>query len=147
MKGRGEDALAAWLQPRLQAAMQDATVALRLHPQREAEGNKSPDFVLDMEVRVPLFDGLPLVVNVPILLEVEAAGFDGALMDLERYVTRSVDGSGRQAPAIALPFVVATEAAAGQRMAIVRQLPVQFRAVEIAIPQAKRAEWAPEEPP
>lgn len=146
MKGRGEDALAAWLQPRLQAAMQDATVALRLHPQREAEGNKSPDFVLEMEVRVPLFDGLPLVVKVPILLEVEAAaGFDGALMDLERYVTRSVDGSGRQAPAIALPFVVATGAAAGQRMEIVRQLPVQFSAVEIAIPAAKRATRSPSE--
>lgn len=139
MKGRGEDAMAAWLQPRLQAAMQDATVALRLHPQREAESNKSPDFILEMEVRVPLFDGWPLVVKVPILVEVEAAaGFDGALMDLERFVSRSVDGSGRQASAIALPFVVATGAAAGQRMEIVRQLPVQFQAVEIAIPQAKR---------
>ena len=135
MKGRGEDAMAAWLQPRLQAAMQDATVTLRLHPQREAESNTSPDFVLEMEVRVPLFDGVPLVVKVPILLEVEAgAGFEGALMDLERYVTRSVDGSGRQPPAISLPFIVATEAAAANRLEVVRQLPVQFSAVELPIP-------------
>ncbi len=136
MKGRGEDSLAAWLLPRLQAAMQDATVQLRLHPQREAERNKSPDFVLEMEVRVPLFDGVPLVVQVPILVEVEAgAGFENGLQDLERYVERSSDGSGRQAPAIQLPFVVATEAAAGNRAVVVRSLPVQFLAVEVAVPR------------
>ena len=134
--GRGEDAMAAWIHQRLQAAMQESTVALRLHPQRSGETNKSPDFVLEMEVRVPLFDGWPLVIQVPILVEVEAgAGFEGALLDLERFVTRSVDGSGRQPPVISLPFVVATEADAHNRQELVRQLPVIFTAVEVAIPK------------
>lgn len=134
MKGRGEDAFAAWLQPRMQAAMQDATVHLRLHPQREAELNKSPDFIIELEVRVPLFDGWPLVVQVPILVEVEAgAGFEGAVQDLERFVDRSTDGSGRQAPVIKLPFVVATEANAHNRAEYVRILPVRFEAVEVGL--------------
>jgi len=136
MKGRGEDAMAAWIQSRLQAAMQEATVQLRLHPQRSAESNRSPDFVLEMEVRVPLFDGWPLVVKLPILVEVEAgAGFEGALQDLERFVERSIDGSGRQPPAIELPFVAATEDDAGNRCELVRHLPVRFVAVEVPVPR------------
>lgn len=136
MKGRGEDAFAAWLQPRLQAAMQDATVHLRLHPQREAELNKSPDFVLELEVRIPLFEGRPLVVQVPILVEVEAGGgFAGGMQDLERFVERSTNGSGRQAPLMEVPFVVATEADAGNQAELVRQLPVRFVAIEVPWPK------------
>lgn len=135
MKGRGEDTMAAWLQSRLPSAMQDATVHLRLHPQRSAETNQSPDFILQLEVRVPLFDGVPLVVLVPILVEVEAgAGFENALLDLERYVERSIDGSGRQPVAISLPFVAATQAGARNRVEIVRQLPVRFDVVEVVVP-------------
>ncbi len=136
MKGRGEDAMAAWLHNRLQAAMQEATVELRLHPQRSAQANKSPDFIVEMQVRVPLFDRQPLVVQVPLLVEVEAiAGVEGALQDLERYVERSTDGSGRQAPAIVLPFVAATLADTGFRAEVVRTLPVRFEVVEIALPE------------
>ena len=136
MKGRGEDAMAAWLQSRVQAAMQESTVHLRLHPQRSAQANQSPDFVIEVEVRVPLFAGRPLVVKVPILVEVEAgAGFEGALQDLERFVARSGDGSGRQQPVIVLPFIAATEADAQNRLEVVRPLPVCFTAVEVPLPE------------
>ncbi len=79
---------------------------------------------------MPLFEGHTVVVRVPIMVEVEAgAGFDGALLDLERFVERSVDGSGRQAPSIQLPFIAATERAGGRSLEIVRALPVRFEAV------------------
>jgi hypothetical protein len=136
MKGQGEDRLAAWLQGRLQAATQESTVQLRLHPQREGARNRSPDFVLELEVRVPLFAGAPLVVRAPLLVEVEAvAGVEGALLDLQRYVERSTDGSGRQPAAIELPFVVATGADGGARRTIERQLPVRFQLIEVPLPE------------
>lgn len=136
MKGRGEDRTAAWLKSRLQRAELDATVELRYQPRRSAEGNQSPDFVIEVEVRVPLFDGHIAVLRAPILIEVEAgAGLSGALQDLERFVARSGDGSGRQAPAIELPFVAATGRAGGAAREVVRMLPVRFSAVEVALPE------------
>ena len=136
MKGRGEDRTAAWLKSRLQRAELDATVALRYEPKRSADRSKSPDFIVEVEVRLPLFDGHIVVLRAPILIEVEAgAGFEGALQDLERFVERSVDGSGRQAPVIELPFVAATERAEGQAREVVCMLPVRFSAVEVAIPE------------
>jgi len=134
MKGRGEDAMAAWLRSRLQRAELDATVRLRLDPKRSATRSKSPDFVVEAEIRVPLFDGRVVVLRAPILVEVEAgAGFDGALVDLERFAERSADGT--QPPAIELPFIAATEEAGGREREVVRMLPVRFRAVEIALPR------------
>ncbi|MFO0761286.1 MAG: hypothetical protein U0359_32710 [Byssovorax sp.] len=133
MKGRGEDRTAAWLKARLQRAELDATVRLRYDPQRSSEHNKSPDFAVEVEVRVPLFDGHVVVLKAPILIEVEAgAGFENALVDLERFVERS--GDGRQAPVIELPFVAATEQAEGRARELVRTLPVRFRAVEVSVP-------------
>ena len=136
MKGRGEDQTAAWLRARLQRAELDATVTLCLEPKRSAEKNQCPDFVVQVEVRVPLFEGHIAVLKAPILIEVEAgAGLEGALQDLERFVERSVDGSGRQGPVIELPFVAATGRGEAQRRQVIRQLPVRFTAVELAIPQ------------
>ena len=136
MKGRGEDETAAWLRARLQRAELDASVELRYDPKRSAEGNKCPDFMVEVEVRLPLFDGHIVVLRAPILIEVEAgAGFEGALQDLDRFAERSADGSGRQAPAIELPFIAATERAEGQMREVVHMLPVRFSAVEVAIPE------------
>lgn len=136
MKGRGEDEMAAWLKARLQRAELDATVTLCLEPKRSAGRNQSPDFVVQVEVRVPLFEGHIAVLRAPILIEVEAgAGLEGALQDLERFAERSVDGSGRQGPVIELPFVAATGRSGGERRQLVRQLPVRFTAVELAMPQ------------
>jgi hypothetical protein len=133
MKGRGEDRTAAWLKARLQRAALDATVELRLDPQRSATGNQSPDFVVQVEVRLPLFDGHIAVLRAPILVEVEAgAGFDGALQDLERFAARSATGA--QAPLVELPFVAATGRAEGRAREVVRMLPVRFAAVEVAVP-------------
>ena len=134
-KGRGEDRMAAWLKSQRQRAERDATVTLRYDPKRAAAGNQCPDFIIEMEVKVPLFDRHVVVVRAPILIEVEAgAGLEGALADLDRFVDRSTDGSGRQAPAIELPFVAATLRDGEQRTETVRTLPVRFRAVEIALP-------------
>jgi hypothetical protein len=136
MKGRGEDRTAAWLKARLQRAALDATVELRLDPQRSASGNQSPDFVVQVEVRLPLFDGHIAVLRAPILVEVEAgAGFDGALQDLERFAARSA--AGEQAPLVELPFVAATGRAEGHAREVVRMLPVRFAAVEVAIPDER----------
>jgi hypothetical protein len=136
VKGRGEDETAAWLKARLQRAELDATVSLRLEPKRSAERNQSPDFVVHVEVRVPLFEGHIAVLRAPILVEVEAgAGLEGALQDLERFVERSLDGSGRQEPVIELPFVAATGRGEGKRRQVVRPLPVRFTAVELVLPQ------------
>lgn len=134
MKGRGEDAVAAWLHQRLDAAALDATVELRLHPQRASDANACPDFLLQVVVRVPLLPGRPLVLRLPVLLEVEACSdLDAALADLERFVERSVDGSGRQPPAIELPFVALTGIGGGKPAPLVRQLPVRFVVVEVAV--------------
>lgn len=74
------------------------------------------------------------MLRVPVLIEVEArSDLDAALADLERFVERSGDGSGRQAPAIELPFVALTAAGAGGRVRVVRQLPVAFAVVETAV--------------
>lgn len=133
MKGRGEDRTAAWLKARLQRAELDATVELRLDPQRSAPGNQSPDFVVQVEVRLPLFDGHIAVLRAPILVEVEAgAGFEGALHDLERFAARSATGA--QPPLVELPFVAVTGRAEGRAREVVRTLPVRFAAVEVAIP-------------
>lgn len=137
MKGRGEDVMVAWLKGRLPEAAETATVRLRLDPKRAAERNKSPDFIVEMTVRVELIPGRWMQVKVPLMVEVEAgAGFSGALEDLERFVTRSNDGSGKQECAIELPFIAATEADAGAVKDVIRQLPVRFKAVEVAIPKA-----------
>jgi hypothetical protein len=143
MKGRGEDDMAAWLRARLRRAELDATVELRYDPKRSSSGSQRPDFIVEVEVRVPLFEGHVAVLRAPILVEVEAgAGLDGALQDLEHFVERSGDGSGRQAPAIELPFVAATGRAEGRSREVVRMLPVRFRAVEIAVPERPEGESA-----
>ena len=85
---------------------------------------------------MPLLPGLPLLLRVPVLIEVEAcAGLDEAMADLERFVERSVDGSGRQGHAIELPFVALTGRGADGRARVVRQLPVRFVVVEAPLPQ------------
>jgi len=132
MKGRGEDRMAAWLKERLPRAELDATIRLKYVPNRAATTNQSPDFLVELEVRIPLFPETPLVVRVPLLVEVEAgAGFETALLDLERFVERSTDGSGRQPPVVELPFVAATESGGDRRLEVVRVLPVRFTAVEV----------------
>ena len=133
--------MVAWLKGRLPEAEHTANVRLRLDPKRAAEKNKSPDFIVEMTVRVELIPGRWMEVRVPLMVEVEAgAGFTGALEDLERFVTRSTDGSGKQDCAIELPFVAATEADRGATKDIVRQLPVRFKAVEVAIPKIDRTD-------
>ena len=47
MKGRGEDAMAAWLTTQLARATQDTTVSLRLDPKRADERNACPDFIIE----------------------------------------------------------------------------------------------------
>ena len=65
MKGRGEDRMAAWLKERLPRAELDATIRLKYVPNRAATTNQSPDFLVELEVRLPLFPETPLVVRVP----------------------------------------------------------------------------------
>ena len=138
MKGRGEDSMLAWLAQRIPAAQDSAVVRMHIDPKRSAETNKSPDIIVDVELRLELIPGHVSVIKVPLMVEVEAgAGFSGALEDLERFVTRSTDGSGKQACVIELPYVAATEANAGASKDGVRNLPVRFKAVEVAIPQAR----------
>jgi hypothetical protein len=150
VKGRGEDRTARWLYDRLERAALDATVSLRLHPQRESASNACPDFLLLVEVRVPLLPGRALVFRVPALVEVEACSdLDGAMADLERFVERSGDGSGRQEAVIELPFVALTRdggegdggrvgdgrraAPCGRQRTVTRRLPVRFEIVEAAM--------------
>ena len=41
--------------------------------------NLRPDFIVEMEVRIPFFEGQTVIVRAPIMVEIEAgAGFDGA---------------------------------------------------------------------
>jgi len=136
MRGRGEDAMMAYLRRELAGVARRSVVELRFHPNRTDAYNKSPDFIVDMTVTVPLFrDGPPLQVKVPLLVEVEAgAGFEAGLKDLERFVERVNKGSVPGGPPIELPFPVATEAEAGKARELVRQLPIAFRAHEIPIP-------------
>lgn len=138
MKGRGEDSMLAWLAQRVSVAQDGAVVRLHIDPKRSAETNKSPDIIIDVEIRLEIIPGYVSVVKIPLMIEVEAgAGFSGALEDLERFVTRSNDGSGRQACVIELPYLAATEANTGASKDIVRNLPVRFKAIEVSIPQAR----------
>ncbi|MCB9779743.1 MAG: hypothetical protein H6742_14355 [Alphaproteobacteria bacterium] len=134
-KGRGEDAMEAYLRRHLQRAAEDATVTLEYHPQRADAYNKSPDFIIDAVVRVELLPNCPVVVRFPILVEVEAgAGFSGGKEDLDRFVARSRRGVDPLGPRIELPFVIATEAEAGCFETRDEELPVRFVIREIAIP-------------
>ncbi len=135
MKGRGEDALAAFLRRHLRRAELASSVELRCDPQRSAGENQSPDFIVHAEVRVPLFDGHVAVIEAPIFVELEAGGgFEAGLCDLERFVLRSTDGSRRQASVVALPFVVVTEAGGQRSRSLERVLPVRLQVTEVPAP-------------
>lgn len=137
-KGRGEDRVSDWLRRSLLRAEQNSTVRLVLHPQHADPTNRCPDFVVEAEVRVPLFPHHAVRVRVPLLIEVEAGmGFEGAREDLEKYLVRTVRAveSGVSAAPITLVFVVATEADAGQHAEVDAMLPVRFEAVEVPIPE------------
>jgi hypothetical protein len=136
MRGRGEDEMMMYLRRHLAQAERDAVVQLTFHPNRTDPYNKSPDFIVDMLVTLPLFASRPaLRFKVPLLVEVEAgAGFGGGLEDLERFVDRVNAGVGPGGPPIELPFPIATEADSGKERDVVRDLPILFRAREIAIP-------------
>ena len=84
MRGRGEDAMMEYLRRELAEAERTAVVELTFHPNRTDAYNKSPDFIVDMVVTIPLFrTGPPLRAKVPLLMEVEAgAGFEAGLVDL-----------------------------------------------------------------
>jgi hypothetical protein len=99
--------------------------------------NKSPDFIIDMIITLPLFQSeAPLRFKIPVLVEVEAgAGFDGGLDDLDRFVVRVNAGVGPGGPPIELPFPIATEADSGKERNLVHHLPVLFQAREIGIPK------------
>jgi hypothetical protein len=137
MRGRGEDEMMVYLRRQIAEAARNAIVELTFHPNRTDVYNKSPDFIGDMVVSVPLFRSVPpLRVKVPLLVEVEAgAGFEGGLDDLERFVSRTNTGVSPVGPPIELPFPIATEANGGKERRIVRNLPVLFLANEIAIPE------------
>jgi hypothetical protein len=136
MRGRGEDAMMEYLRRELAEAERGAVVELTFHPNRTDAYNKSPDFIVDMVVTVPLFrTGPPLRVKVPLLVEVEAgAGFEAGLADLVRFVQRTRVGHPIDAP-IELPFPIATESDSGSVRELVHELPIRFRAYEIAIPK------------
>jgi hypothetical protein len=137
MKGRGEDAMMEYLRRELAEVQRNAIVELTFHPNRTDAYNKSPDFIVDMVVTVPLFrTGPPLRVKVPLLVEVEAgAGFEAGLADLARFVQRTRLGQIPTDAPIELPFPVATEADSGNVRELIHELPIRFRAHEIAIPK------------
>jgi hypothetical protein len=138
VKGRGEDQLAAFLRQNLRRAELGASVELRFDPQRAATGNKSPDFLIHAEIRVPVFDGQVAVIEAPILVELEAgSGFEAGLADLERFVERSTDGSRRQRAVITLPFVVLTEAGLARTRSLERVLPVRLQVSEALAPRGR----------
>jgi hypothetical protein len=136
MRGRGEDDMMEYLRRELPEAERNAVVELTFHPNRTDAFNKSPDFIVDMVVTVPLFrSGPPLRVKVPLLVEVEAgAGFEAGIADLERFVERTRTGVNPVSLPIELPFPVATESDGGKMRELVREVPILFRAHEIAIP-------------
>jgi hypothetical protein len=140
MTGRGEDTMMAYLRRELPHAERGAVVELTFHPNRTDAYNKSPDFIVDMAVTLPLFSsGPPLRVKVPLLVEVEATGFEAGIADLERFVERTRAGVIPVGVPIELPFAVATESDGGKSREFVHELPVLFRAHEIAIPKPRRA--------
>jgi|SRR6266540_5595380 hypothetical protein len=136
MKGRGEDTVLAHIKRELREAERHATIKLTPHPNRSDRYNKSPDFIVDLEVTIPLFPSeRPLRVKVPLLIEVEAgAGFEAGLQDLERYVTRVATDRSHAGPPIILPFPIATEANRGRQRELIRTLPIKFVAFEMPIP-------------
>ena len=136
MKGRGEDAVLAHIKRELREAERQATIKLAPHPNRSDRHNKSPDFIVELEVTIPLFPAArPLRVKVPLLIEVEAgAGFEAGLQDLERYVARAATDRSPTGPPIMLPFPIATEANLRKHRELVRTLPIKFVAFEMAIP-------------
>jgi hypothetical protein len=129
-----------YLRWEVQEAERRSIVELTFHPNRTDPYNKSPDFIVDLKVTVPLFrTSRPLQVKVPLLVEVEVgAGFEGGLEDLERFVSRSRAGVDAVGPPIELPFSIATEAGAGKERSLKRELPVLFRAREVVIPSSDR---------
>jgi hypothetical protein len=137
MRGRGEDAMMEYLRRELAEAERSAVVELTFHPNRTDAYNKSPDFIVDMVVTLFLFrTGPPLRVKVPLLVEVEAgAGFEAGLADLVRFVQRTRLGQTPTDAPIELPFPVATESDSGNVRELVHELPIRFRAHEIAIPR------------
>lgn len=137
MRGRGEDAMMEYLRRELAEVERSAIVELTFHPNRTDAYNKSPDFIVDMVVTVPLFrTGPPLRVKVPLLVEVEAgAGFEAGLGDLMRFVERTRKGQTSAEAPIELPFPVATESDGGNVRDLIYELPIRFRAQEIAIPK------------
>src|SRR6478672_6795358 len=108
MRGRGEDEMMAYLRRHLAEAERDAVVGLTFHPNRADPYNKSPDFIIDMLISLPLFlYRTPLRFKIPLLIEVEAgAGFNGGIADLERFVSRVKSGVGPGGPPIELPFPI-----------------------------------------
>jgi hypothetical protein len=137
-KGRGEDRMEAYLRRHLRRAAQDAKVELTYHPQRSDPYNKSPDFIVDVKVRIELFPQCPVIVRFPLLIEVEAgAGFSGGLEDLSRFVERSNHGVDPLGPRIDLPFLIATDVAAGNLRDLEVSLPVTISAKEIALPKGE----------
>lgn len=135
-KGRGEDSMESYLRRVMRTAAEDATVELSFHPQRADPHNKSPDFIVDATITIELFPQCPLVVRVPLLVEVEASGYRAGKEDLERFVRRSNQGIDPLGPRIELPFIIATEAAGLGREKLDEVLPVRFAIREIAIPEA-----------
>jgi hypothetical protein len=134
-KGRGEDRMEAFLRKVLRTAGEKATVDLTLHPQRADAHNKSPDFVVDAKIVIELFPQCPVVVQLPILVEVEASGFTAGKEDLKRFAIRSREGVDPLGPRIELPFIIATEAAAGNRETQDENLPVRILLREVSIPE------------
>ncbi len=137
MRGRGEDEMMVYLRQRLPEVERNAVVELTFHPNRTDAYNKSPDFIVDMVVTLPLFRSEPpLQVKIPLLVEVEAgAGFEAGLADLERFVARAKTSVSPVGPPVELPFPVATEESSGGERELVHDLPVLFRAREIPIPR------------
>ena len=125
----------AYLRRILRMAGENATVELTLHPQRSDAHNKSPDFIVDATIRIELFPQCPVVARVPLLVEVEASGYGAGKEDLKRFVMRSRQGVDPLGARIELPFIIATEAAAGNRESREEALPVKLAIREIAIPE------------
>lgn len=134
-KGRGEDAMEAWLRRVLPIAQQDAVVSLSLHPQRSDPHNKSPDFIVLAEITIELFPQQPVMVRVPLLVEVEASGYRAGKDDLFRFIERENRGKNPYGPSIELPFVIATEDGGHAREVYDASQPVRFQIQEIPIPE------------
>ncbi len=132
MAGFGEEEIKAYIGRELAEAEERSTVSLRLHPQRTDPYNKSPDFLVELEVSVPLFDGTPLKARVPILIEVEyEGGVSDGLKDLVRFVDRAVRGLDPTGPPIRIPMAIVTRDGAGVSKSLPYQLPVMVEVREV----------------